>query len=67
MGFVPDEALQAVLLGEARDDTLLVLPDPTIQAARRADVDRAQTPAGHDVDGDIALFPHEGRVVRETT
>jgi hypothetical protein len=52
---VPDEALEAVLPGEALDQTLAVLPRAVGQVVRHAAVERAVTPVGHEVDPSAVL------------
>jgi hypothetical protein len=47
---VPDEALEAVLPGEAIDQTLPVLPCATGEIARHAAIERAVAPVGHEVN-----------------
>jgi hypothetical protein len=48
--FVPDEAREAVLPGEAVDQALAVLPGATGEVARHAEGERAVAPVRHEVD-----------------
>jgi hypothetical protein len=48
--FVPDEAREAVLLGEAGDGAFAMLPGAAGEVARHAEVERAVAPVRHEVD-----------------
>jgi len=58
--FVPDERFQAVLLREALDQALAMLPCAAGEFARHAEIERAVAPVRHQVDP--AAFVHRGMI-----
>jgi hypothetical protein len=48
--FVPDEAREAVLPGEAGGDAFAMLPGAAGEIARHAAIERAVLPVRHEVD-----------------
>jgi hypothetical protein len=56
VGFKPDKALEAVALGEARDEAVAVLDDAGLELACDTNVERAAIAVGHNIDGDVCIF-----------
>ena len=50
MPFVPDETVDAVLLGEGRTDVVLMAPDALAQVGGDADIQGSVAFAGEDVN-----------------
>jgi hypothetical protein len=62
MRLEPDEAMQAIPLGEAVRLTRLMLVHPSLEIGRNADVERPVRPIGLHLDGDERATLHHGAV-----